>query len=219
MPTPLTDSTLIARFADITGGRNALTADADIAPHLVELRGLYKGESPLVLRPGSTQEVSAILRLAHQTNTAVVPQGGNTGLVGGQSPRPGQGEIVLSLARLNKIRSLDTVGQNDGGGGRRRACPGRSRRPATRDCCFPLSLGSEGSCQIGGNLSSNAGGTAVLAYGNMRPALPGSRGGVARTARSGTGCARSKKDNTGYDLRGSVHRRGRHARRDQPLRC
>jgi len=199
MPTPLTDSTLIARFADITGGRNALTADADIAPHLVELRGLYKGESPLVLRPGSTQEVSAILRLAHQTNTAVVPQGGNTGLVGGQSPRPGQGEIVLSLARLNKIRSLDTVGQTmvaEAG-----VVLAQAQQAASDEgLLFPLSLGSEGSCQIGGNLSSNAGGTAVLAYGNMRQLCLGLEV-VLPDGEIWDGLRALKKDNTGYDLR------------------
>ena len=199
MPKPLTDSALIARFTEISGARNALTAAADIAPHLIELRGLYQGESPLVLRPGSTQEVSAILRLAHETDTAVVPQGGNTGLVGGQSPRPGQGEIVLSLARLNKIRSLDPVGQTmvaEAG-----VVLAQAQQAASgEDLLFPLSLGSEGSCQIGGNLSSNAGGTAVLAYGNMRQLCLGLEV-VLPDGEIWHGLRALKKDNTGYDLR------------------
>src|SRR5215472_19224007 len=92
-------SELLARFASIVGERNALTASADIAPYLTEERGLYHGASPLVLRPGAVEEVAAILRLANETKTALVPQGGNTGLVGGQTPLAG--EIVLSLKRLD----------------------------------------------------------------------------------------------------------------------
>ncbi|MDZ7600340.1 MAG: FAD-binding oxidoreductase, partial [Hoeflea sp.] len=199
MPTPLTDPALIARFAAITGAPNALTADAAIEPHLIELRGLYRGESPLVLRPGSTEEVSAILRLAHETGTAIVPQGGNTGLVGGQSPRPGQGEIVLSLARLNAIRSLDPVGQTmvaEAG-----VILAQAQQAASEaGLLFPLSLGSEGSCQIGGNLSSNAGGTAVLAYGTMRQLCLGLEV-VLPDGEIWNGLRALKKDNTGYDLR------------------
>lgn len=199
MTIPLTDPVLIERFAAITGEQNALTADADIAPHLIELRGLYKGESPLVLRPADTEQVSAILRLAHQTNTAIVPQGGNTGLVGAQSPRPGKGEVVLSLSRLNKIRSLDTVGQTmvvEAGVVLERA----QQAAADAGLLFPLSLGSEGSCQIGGNLSSNAGGTAVLAYGNMRQLCLGIEA-VLPDGEIWHGLRALKKDNTGYDLR------------------
>ncbi|MDP3526815.1 MAG: FAD-binding oxidoreductase [Hoeflea sp.] len=199
MPTPLTDPALIARFAALTGAPNALTADAAIEPHLIELRGLYRGESPLVLRPGSTEEVSAILRLAHETGTAIVPQGGNTGLVGGQSPRPGQGEIVLSLARLNAIRSLDPVGQTmvaEAG-----VILAQAQQAASEaGLLFPLSLGSEGSCQIGGNLSSNAGGTAVLAYGTMRQLCLGLEV-VLPDGEIWNGLRALKKDNTGYDLR------------------
>ncbi|MDP2732263.1 MAG: FAD-binding oxidoreductase, partial [Hoeflea sp.] len=199
MPTPLTDPSLIARFAAITGGPNALTAPSDIAPHLIELRGLYKGESPLVLRPASTAEVAAILRLANEAGTAIVPQGGNTGLVGGQSPRPGKGEIVLSLSRLNKIRSLDRVGQTmvaEAGVVLQQA----QQAASDQGLLFPLSLGSEGSCQIGGNLSSNAGGTAVLAYGNMRQLCLGLEV-VLPDGEIWNGLRALKKDNTGYDLR------------------
>jgi FAD/FMN-containing dehydrogenase len=199
MPSPLVDPSLIARFASITGPANALTALADIDPHLSEPRGLYEGESPLVLRPADTAEVAAILRLANETGTAIVPQGGNTGLVGGQSPRPGKGEVVVSLARLNKIRSLDAVGQTmvaEAG-----VVLANAQQAANEaDLLFPLSLGSEGSCQIGGNLSSNAGGTAVLAYGNMRQLCLGLEVALP-DGQIWNGLRALKKDNTGYDLR------------------
>lgn len=199
MPKPLTDPGLIDRFAAITGEPNALTEASAVVPHLVEPRGLYNGESPLVLRPGNTDEVAAILKLAHETGTAVVPQGGNTGLVGGQSPRPGMGELVISLNRLNKIRSLDAVGQTmvaEAGVILQQAQEAASEA----GLLFPLSLGSEGTCQIGGNLSSNAGGTAVLAYGNMRQLCLGLEV-VLPDGQIWNGLRALKKDNTGYDLR------------------
>ncbi|MEP3438463.1 MAG: FAD-binding oxidoreductase [Hoeflea sp.] len=199
MLTPLIDSALIERFAAITGARYAVTSPSDIAPHLLELRGLFQGESPLVLRPANTEEVSAIMRLAYETGTAVVPQGGNTGLVGAQTPRAGRGEIVLSLSRLNKIRSLDPVGQTmlaEAG-----VVLAQAQQAAhDQGLLFPLSLGSEGSCQIGGNLSSNAGGTAVLAYGNMRQLCLGLEV-VLPDGEIWQGLRSLKKDNTGYDLR------------------
>src|SRR6187399_2051150 len=101
MTVPALPPDLIAKFASIVGARNALTDAKDIAPYLTEERGLYQGFSQLVLRPGTTAEVAGVLKLANETKTAIVPQGGNTGLVGGQTPH--HGEVVLSLARLNKI--------------------------------------------------------------------------------------------------------------------
>jgi FAD/FMN-containing dehydrogenase len=199
MSEPLNDPSLIERFSAITGPDNALTEASDIAPHLTEPRGLYKGESPLVLRPASTEEVAAILKLANETGTAVVPQGGNTGLVGGQSPRPGGGEIVLSLARLNKVRALDPVGQTMVAEAGVVLADAQSAA-SEAGLLFPLSLGSEGSCQIGGNLSSNAGGTAVLAYGNMRQLCLGLEV-VLPDGEIWNGLRALKKDNTGYDLR------------------
>jgi FAD/FMN-containing dehydrogenase len=190
---------LLSRFAAIVGDRHALTEPADVAPHLVELRGLYRGETPMVLRPGSTEEVAAILKLATETGTAVVPQGGNTGLVGAQTPRPGRREIVLSTSRLNRIREIDPAG------GLMVAEAGvvLAQVQEAADMAgflFPLSLGSEGSCQVGGNLSSNAGGTAVVAYGNMRQLCLGLEV-VLPTGEIWNGLRRLKKDNTGYDLR------------------
>lgn len=199
MPQTTLAPELIARFAGITGEAYALTDGAAIAPYLVETRGLYHGTAPLVLRPGSVAEVSAILKLATETGTAIVPQGGNTGHVAGQIPREGAADVVLSLSRLNTIRDVDPVGNvivADAG------CVLADIQNAAEavDRLFPLSLGSEGSCQIGGNLSSNAGGTAVLAYGNTRQLCLGLEV-VLPTGEIWEGLRRLKKDNTGYDLR------------------
>lgn len=195
---PLT-ADLIARFTAITGASHALTGDNDIAPYLTENRGLYHGHSPLVLKPGTVEEVSAILKLASETGTPVVPQGGNTGLVGGQTPRTGGEDVVISLERLNRVRAVDPVANTitvDGG-----AILAEVQKAAEAvDRLFPLSLGSEGSCRIGGNLSTNAGGTAVLAYGNMRQLCYGLEV-VLPTGEIWNGLRSLKKDNTGYDLR------------------
>ncbi|MBD9648891.1 FAD-binding oxidoreductase [Ensifer sp. ENS09] len=189
----------IASFADIVGSANVLTAEPDKARYLVESRGLYRGTTPMVLRPGSVDEVSRIMKLASATRTAIVPQGGNTGHVAGQIPREGKADIVLSLERLNRIRDIDPVGNvivADAG------CILADIQKAAdeHNRLFPLSLGSEGSARIGGNLSTNAGGTAVLAYGNMRQLCLGLEV-VLPTGEIWDGLRRLKKDNTGYDLR------------------
>jgi FAD/FMN-containing dehydrogenase len=138
---------------------------ADIAPYVTEERDLFHGRSPLVLRPGSTAEVSAICKLASEHRIALVPQGGNTGLVGGQTPH--HGEVVISMRRMDKIRDIDTASNT-------MTCEAgvvlqvAQQRAGEVDRLFPLSLGAEGSCTIGGNLSTNAGGTTALAYGVAR---------------------------------------------------
>lgn len=193
------DPALIERFSAIVGDNNALTATDDIAPYLIEQRDLYNGRSPLVLRPASTQEVSQILKLAHETSTPVVPQGGNTGLVGAQTPDETGTAIVLALGRMNKIRSLDPIGNLvtvEAGV----ILKNLQDEVDKAGRLFPLSLGAEGSCQIGGNLGANAGGTAVLAYGNMRELCLGvevvlPNGEILNDLRY------VKKDNTGYDLK------------------
>ncbi|OCP00300.1 MULTISPECIES: FAD-binding oxidoreductase [unclassified Ensifer] len=197
--TTLPSPELIASFVEIVGSANAFTAEADKARYLVESRGLYRGTTPLVLRPGSVDEVARIMKLASATHTAIVPQGGNTGHVAGQIPREGKADIVLSLERLNRIRDIDPVGNvivADAG------CILADIQKAADDHnrLFPLSLGSEGSARIGGNLSTNAGGTAVLAYGNMRQLCLGLEV-VLPTGEIWDGLRRLKKDNTGYDLR------------------
>jgi FAD/FMN-containing dehydrogenase len=199
MTNTLPSPDLLARFTAIVGAQHAVTDIAEQAPYLVESRGLYKGTTPVVLKPGSVEEISAILKLATETGTAIVPQGGNTGHVAGQIPRPGAGDIVLSLERLNTIRAIDPVGNVivcDAGcilADIQKAAEAHGR-------LFPLSLGSEGSCRIGGNLSTNAGGTAVLAYGNMRQLCLGLEV-VLPTGEIWDGLRSLKKDNTGYDLR------------------
>lgn len=192
---PLADE-ILARFAAIVGDSHALRSPDLLAPYLVEPRDLFKGRTRLVLRPGSTAEVAAIMRLASETRTPIVPQGGNTGLVGGQSPRS-EAEVVLSLSRMNRIRDVDAVGRTmvvEAG----TILANVQAAADEAGLLFPLSLGSEGSCEIGGNLSSNAGGTAVLAYGNARDLCLGLEA-VLPSGEILPGLRRLKKDNRGYD--------------------
>lgn len=199
MDIPALPSDVLERFVAIVGDSNVLSDPADIAPRLIENRGLYQGASPLVLKPGSTEEVSAILTLASETGTPIVPQTGNTGLVGGQVPGSSGRELIVSLERMNRIRDIDPVANilvADGG----TILADVQRAAGGVDRLFPLSLASEGSSRIGGNLSTNAGGTAVLAYGNMRQLCLGLEV-VLPTGEIWNGLRRLKKDNTGYDLR------------------
>lgn len=188
---------LIARFRAIVGDKYAVTEAADIAPYLTEERNLFHGRSPLVLRPGSTVEVAAICKLASQHRIALVPQGGNTGLVGGQTPH--NGEVVVSMRRMDRIRDIDTASNT-------MTCEAgvvlqiAQQRAADADRLFPLSLGAEGSCTIGGNLSTNAGGTTALAYGVAREMAIGLEV-VLADGRILNALSKLKKDNTGYDLR------------------
>ncbi|MEK1891500.1 MAG: FAD-binding oxidoreductase [Phyllobacterium sp.] len=190
---------LLERFVAIVGNGNALRDSRDIEPYLIEPREKFGGKTSLVLRPSTTDEVSAILRLATETHTAIVPQGGNTGLVGGQMPDASGDQVILSLSRLNRIRSIDPQGNLaivEAG-----VILQTLQEAAEREGrLFPLSLGSEGSCQIGGNLSSNAGGTAVLAYGNTRELCLGVEV-VLPTGEILNDLRYVKKDNTGYDLK------------------
>jgi FAD/FMN-containing dehydrogenase len=193
-PPPLLD-----RFAAIVGAGQAIRDADTLAPYLVEQRGLYRGKTAMVLRPGSVTEVAAIVALANETLTPIVPQGGNTGLVGGQIPDESGNEIVVSLSRLNRIRSVDIEGNTitaEAG-----VVLADLHNAADRaDRLFPLSLASEGSCQIGGNLSTNAGGTAVLAYGNARELTLGLEV-VLASGEIWSGLRTLRKDNTGYDLK------------------
>ncbi|TKT81466.1 FAD-binding oxidoreductase [Aquamicrobium sp. LC103] len=199
MPASVLSSEIIERFAAIVGERHALRDAAAITPFVTEPRGLWGGVSPLVLRPGSVGEVSDILRLATGTRTAIVPQGGNTGLVGGQMPDQSGAQVILSLSRLDRIREIDlasnTVTAEAGV-----VLDALHNAADEVDRLFPLSLGSQGSCQIGGNLSSNAGGTGVLAYGNSRELCLGVEV-VLPTGEVFDDLRKLKKDNTGYDLK------------------
>ncbi len=193
----LADTDLLSRFAAIVGGKYAVTDPDTQEPYLVEQRDLYHGRTPMVLRPGSVAEVAAILKLADETRTAVVPQGGNTGLVGGQIPH--HGEILLSLTRLDRIRDVDAISNTitcEAG-----VTLGRAREAAAgADRLYPLLLPSEGSCTIGGNLSTNAGGTTALAYGVARSQVLGLEV-VLADGRVLNNLNKLKKDNTGYDLK------------------
>src|SRR6202045_541445 len=186
-----------ARFRAIVGDKYAVPEAADIAPYVTEERDLFHGRSPLVLRPGSTAEVSAICKLASAHRIALVPQGGNTGLVGGQTPH--NGEVVVSMRRMDRIREVDTASNTmtcEAGVVLQNA----QARAAEVDRLFPLSLGAEGSCTIGGNLSTNAGGTAALAYGVAREMALAPEV-VLADGRILNGLSKLKKNNTGYDLR------------------
>ena len=190
---------LLDRFTSIVGEHHALRDQGDIAPYLSEPRGLWHGRTQLVLKPASTDEVSRILALATETGTPVVPYGGGTGLVGGQIPHMSGNEIIVSMSRMNRIREIDIAS------GTVTAEAGvvlQTLRDAAdeADRLFPLSLGSQGSCQIGGNLSSNAGGTGVLAYGNARELCLGVEV-VLPDGRVFDDLRKLKKDNTGYDLK------------------
>jgi FAD/FMN-containing dehydrogenase len=197
----LAPQTLLSRLAAIVGERNVLSEAADMAAYLAEPRELFHGKARCVVRPGSTAEVAAVLKLCDETHTSVVPQGGNTGLVGGQIPGQGgnQDEIVLSLKRMDRIRETDTSSKTmtvEAG----MTLLAVQEAAEAADALFPLSLASEGSCTIGGNLSTNAGGTAVLAYGNARDLVTGLEV-VLADGRVLSSLSKLKKDNTGYDLK------------------
>ncbi|WP_188584214.1 FAD-binding oxidoreductase [Azorhizobium oxalatiphilum] len=178
------------------GAAYVLTADADTHAYLEEPRGLFKGVTPAVVRPANTEDVAFVVKTCAELGVPLVPQGGNTGLVGGQVPF---GALLLSLNRLNKVRALDatdlTLTAEAG-------CTLHQiqQAAADADCLFPLSIASEGTCQIGGNLATNAGGTAVLRYGNTRELALGLEV-VLADGRIWNGLSRLRKDNTGYDLR------------------
>ncbi|ABD89845.1 FAD-binding oxidoreductase [Rhodopseudomonas palustris] len=197
MPMPPLSADLIARFKTIVGDKYAVTDTLDVAPYVTEDRNLFHGRSPLVLRPGSTAEVAAICQLATAARIALVPQGGNTGLVGGQTPL--NGEVVVSLRRMDKVRDIDLASNTmtvEAG----MILQNAQSRAADADRLFPLSLAAQGSCTIGGNLSTNAGGTAALAYGLARDMALGLEV-VLADGRILNGLSKLKKDNTGYDLR------------------
>ncbi len=196
---PIIPEDLAARFAAIVGESNAIENADDMAPYLTEWRDLYAGSARMVLRPGATGEVSQILNLANESGTGIVPQGGNTGLVGAQTPFDGKREILVSLSRMNDIHKIDADANTlvcDAG----TVLANIQAAADEADRLFPLSLGAEGSCQIGGNLSTNAGGTGVLAYGNARDMVLGLEV-VLANGDIWDGLKTLRKDNTGYDLK------------------
>jgi FAD/FMN-containing dehydrogenase len=191
--------TLLEQLRDVVGPEGVLDQPSDIAPYLVDQRKIYRGQTPFVLRPNSTAQVAAILKLSYDSGVGVVPSGGNTGYCGGATPSADGSQIVVSMSRMRKIRNVDALNYTltcEAG------CVLAEIQAAaeTADRFFPLSLGSEGSCQIGGNLSTNAGGTAVVRYGMARSSALGVEV-VLPDGRILDGLRALRKDNTGYDLR------------------
>jgi FAD/FMN-containing dehydrogenase len=183
----------------VVGPHGHLDQPGDIEPFLVDHRKLYRGATPLVLRPDSTEQVSAIMRLCNEARVGVVPVGGNTGYCGGATPSGDGSQIVVSMARMRRIRCVDPLNYAmiaEAGC----VLAEVQAAAAAADRLFPMSLGSEGSCQLGGNLSTNAGGTAVLRYGMMRDLILGLEV-VLPDGRILDGLQPLRKDNTGYDLR------------------
>jgi FAD/FMN-containing dehydrogenase len=189
----------IERLKSLVGPTSFLDQPSDIAPYCVAWRDGWQGDVSLVLRPNSTAEVAEIVKLCAETRTPIVPQGGNTGLTGAGQPHNNRSEVILSLSRMNKVRNLNLL--NDSitvEAGVVLADLQRHAEEAGR--LFPLSLGAEGSCQIGGNLSTNAGGTQVLRYGNARNLVLGIEV-VLPNGDVWDGLRALRKDNTGYDLK------------------
>jgi FAD/FMN-containing dehydrogenase len=195
----MTAPSLIERLAAAVGPQGLITDPREIEPYVKDWRGLYHGATPAVVRPATTAQVGAVVKICAETRTAIVPQGGNTGMCGASVPHDRGGEIVLSLARMNRVLELDALNNTisvEAG------CILANVQQAALDAdrLFPLSLGAEGSCQIGGNLSTNAGGVNVLRYGNTRDLVLGLEV-VLPDGRVWDGMRRLRKDNTGYDLK------------------
>lgn len=186
----------IARLKEAAGPKGWTEDPAEIAPHLREWRDKFQGATPLMLKPDTVAQVSALVAICAETRTPLVPQGGNTGLAGGQIPH---GQVLLSLTRLNRVRALDTADNTltcEAGV----TLAAAQAHAAEADRLFPLSLASEGSATIGGVVSTNAGGTAVLRYGNARDLVLGLEA-VLPDGRVWNGLRALRKDNTGYDLK------------------
>ena len=190
---------LIGQLAAIVGQDNVLVSAEEMSSYLVDWRGRYHGAARCVVRPGSTEEVSGVVRLCAESGVPMVPQGGNTGHCGGSIPDCSGEAVVISLSRLNRIRAIDpannTVTVETG-------CVLQTLQEAAFSVnrLFPLSLAAEGSCQIGGNLSTNAGGVQVLRYGNARELTLGLEV-VLPNGEIWNGLRGLRKDNTGYDLK------------------
>jgi len=193
------DDTVIERLKAVVGPGGFLDDPADLEAASTSWRDDWKGAVPLLLRPKTTDEVAALVRICAETKTRIVPQGGNTGLTGASQPHADMSEVIISTSRMNQVREVDTANDT------MTVEPGVilqeiQRVAAENDRLFPLSLGAEGSCQIGGNISTNAGGTQVLRYGNTRALVLGLEV-VLPSGEIWTGLRSLRKDNTGYDLK------------------
>jgi FAD/FMN-containing dehydrogenase len=190
---------LLDRIRQLVGDKACITDPEAQKPHLVEWRDLFTGKTPMVVKPGNTEEVAAVVKLCREYGVPIVPQGGNTSLVGASLPFEHGGEIVLSLQRMNRILDIDPLNYTmtvEAGV----ILQTIQQAASDADRLFPLSLGAEGSCLIGGNLSTNAGGIQVLHYGNARNLVLGLEV-VLADGQIWDGMRALKKDNTGYDLK------------------
>jgi FAD/FMN-containing dehydrogenase len=192
-------ASLLARLADIVGPAGLLTAPEDTAPFAEDWRGLYHGRTPAVVRPAGTGELAEVIRACAAAGVAVVPQGGNTSMVGGAVPAEDGSQIVVTTGRMNRVRELDAVDQTltiEAGATLKAA----QDAAEAAGCLLPLSIGSEGTAQIGGILSTNAGGNNTVRYGNARDLVLGLEV-VLPDGQVWNGLRRLRKDNTGYCLR------------------
>lgn len=199
MPKTRVAPEFIDRFKSAIGVAGVMDDASDMGAYLVDERKIFSGRASAVLRPASAQEVAKIVSICKEAGIGIVPQGGNTGLCGGSVPDQSGGQVVLSLSRMNRIRDLDPVNYTltaEAG------CVLADVQSAAREAgrLFPLSLAAEGSCQIGGNLSTNAGGITVLRYGNAKELVLGLEV-VLPNGKIWNGLRRLRKDNTGYDLK------------------
>jgi FAD/FMN-containing dehydrogenase len=196
---PAVPTALLDKIRSIVGDKGAITDPQAMQPHLVEWRDLFTGKTPMVIKPATTEEVAAVVKLCAEARVPIVPQGGNTSLVGASLPFEHGGELVLSLARMNRIIDVDPLNYTmtlEAGV----ILQTIQQVASEHDRLFPLSLGAEGSCMIGGNLSTNAGGIQVLHYGNARNLVLGIEV-VLPDGQIWNGLRSLKKDNTGYDLK------------------
>ena len=193
------DAAILDRLKALVGPRGVIDATSELAPHVTEWRGLYKGATPLMLRPGTVEEAQAVVALCNECSVGIVPQAGNTSLCGASVPDDSGNQIIVSLSRLNKLRSIDpenaTMVAEAGC-----VLADLHARAEAADRIFPLSFASEGSAQLGGFLSTNAGGTNVLKYGNARDQVLGLEV-ILPDGRLWEGLRLLRKDNTGYDLK------------------
>lgn len=195
---PVAPETL-AQIRDVVGTAGVIEDPDEIAPYCTSWRDGWIGKVPMVVRPASTAELAAVVKICAETQTPIVPQGGNTGLTGGSQPHDDLTEVIISTSRMKAIRALDLTGDTitvEAGV----VLAEIQRIARENDRLFPLSLGAEGSCQIGGNLATNAGGTQVLRYGNTRNLVLGIEV-VLSDGRIWNGLRALRKDNTGYDLK------------------
>lgn len=194
-----TRTAVINRLGEAVGAQGLFTEPSELEPYVNDWRGIYNGAAAAVVRPANVEQVAAIVKICAETRTPLVPQGGNTGMCGATVPDATVNPVVIAMGRMNRIRNVDALNNTmtvEAGC----VLANIQQAAAEVDRLFPLSLGAEGSCQIGGNLSTNAGGVNVLRYGNTRDLVLGIQA-VLPDGRIWNGLRSLRKDNTGYDLK------------------